>query len=92
MLCLEISYKNSSNILLSCCYSPPQGDNNILSIFLKHICKKSLAEKKLYLLIGGLNINCLEYFKNENVSTFYNSLFEYGTVTLTIPVPCISDS
>ena len=35
ILSLEISYKNSSNILLSCGYKPHKGDNDILSMFLK---------------------------------------------------------
>ena len=51
-------------------------------MFLKQVFKKSTAEKKPYYLIGDLNINCLEYFKNEKVSTLYNSLFEYGVIAL----------
>ena len=51
-------------------------------MFLKQVFKKSTAEKKLYYLIGDLNINCLEYFENEKVSTFYNSLFECGAIAL----------
>ena len=82
ILSLEISYQTSSNILLSCCFKPPKGDNDILSMFLKQVFKKSAAERKLYYLVGDLNINCLEYFKNEEVSTFYNSLFEYGAIAL----------
>ena len=65
ILSLEISSKNSSNILLSCCYKPPKGDNDILSMFLKQVFKISAAKKKPYYLVGDLNINCLEYFENE---------------------------
>ena len=57
ILSLEVSCKNSSNILLSCCYKPPKGDNDILSMFLKQVFKKSTAEKKPYYLIGDLNIS-----------------------------------
>ena len=67
ILSLEISYKYSSNILLSCCYKPPKGDNNISSMFLKQVFKKSAAERKPYYLVGDLKINCLEYFENEKV-------------------------
>ena len=56
ILSLEISYKNSSNILLSCCYQPSKGDNDILSMFLKQVFKKSAVEKKPYYLIGDLNM------------------------------------
>ena len=51
-------------------------------MFLKQVFKKSAAEKKPYYLAEDLNINCLEYFENEKVSTFYNSLFEYGAITV----------
>ena len=82
ILSLNVSYKTSSKILLSCCYKPPKGDNHILRMFLKQVFQKSFAEKKPYYLIGDLNINYLEYFGNEKVSAFYKSLFEYGTIAL----------
>ena len=42
---------SSSNILLSCCYKLPKGDNHILSMFLEQIFRKSAAERKSYYLI-----------------------------------------
>ena len=57
ILSLEVSYKNSSNILLSCCYKPTKGDNDILRMFLKQVFKKSTAEKKPDQLIGDLKID-----------------------------------
>ena len=82
ILSLEVSRKNYSNILLSYYYKPPKGDNDILSMFLKQVFKKSTAEEKLYYLIGDLNINCLESFGNEKAATFCNLLFECGAVAL----------
>ena len=82
ILSLEISNKNSSYILPICCYKPPKGDNDILSI-LKQAFKKSTAERKPYYLIGDLDINSLEYFENEKGSTFHSSLFDYGAIALT---------
>ena len=69
-------------IYLSCCYKPPKGDIDIVIMFLEQVFLKPAAEKKPYYLIGDLNINCLEYFKNEKVSTFYNALFGYGAIFL----------
>ena len=46
ILSLEISYENSSNILLICCYKPPKGGNDILSMFLKQIFKKVYCGKE----------------------------------------------
>ena len=51
-------------------------------MFLRQVFKKSSAENNLYYLIGDLNINCLEYFKNEKVSTFCSLLLEYGVIAL----------
>ena len=48
ILSLEISYKNPPSILLSCCYKPPKSHNDILSMFLKQVFKKTAAEKKPY--------------------------------------------
>ena len=79
---LETLYNHSSTKLLVCDYKPPKGDNDMLSMFFKQVFKMSDPEKKLYYLIGDLNINCLEYFENEKVLTFYNSLIGYGSVAL----------
>ena len=49
ILSQEVLYKNSSNILLSCCYKPSKGDNDIFSMFLKKIFQKSTAAKRPYL-------------------------------------------
>ena len=68
ILSLEISNKNFSDILMSCCYKSPKGDNDISSMFLKQAFKKYIAEKKTYYLVGVLNINCLQYFENDKVS------------------------
>ena len=56
ILSLEVTRKNSSNILLRCCYKPPKSDNDILGMFLKQVFRKSAAEKKPYYLIGDLSI------------------------------------
>ena len=67
---------------MSCYYKPPNGGNRILNMFLKQVLTKSAVEKKPCYLIGNLNIYCLEYFKDEKVSTFYYSLFEFGAIAL----------
>ena len=79
---LETLYNHSSTKLLVCDYKPPKGDNDMLSMFFKQVFKMSDPEKKPYYLIGDLNINCLEYFENEKVLAFYNSLIGYGPVGL----------
>ena len=47
ILTIEISRENDKNILLSCCYRPPNGDSENLSTFLQNsIIEKSVSEKK----------------------------------------------
>ena len=48
ILTIEISRENYKNILLSCCYRPPNGDSENLSGFLQNkIIETSVSEKKL---------------------------------------------
>ena len=48
ILTIEISRENDKNILLSCCYRPPNGDSENLSMFLQNnIIEKSVSEKKM---------------------------------------------
>ena len=46
ILNIQISRKNDKNILLSCCYRPPSGDSENLSVFLQNkTIEKSVSEK-----------------------------------------------
>ena len=65
---LEISNRNSSNTLLSCCCKPTNGDHYILSMFLKQVLKNSTAENKPYYLIGDPNILLRIFWKQENLN------------------------
>ena len=47
ILTIEIINKDNRNTILSCCYKPPSGDSENLSIFLKGIFEKSNSEKKI---------------------------------------------
>ena len=51
ILSLEISNKNPSDILMSCGYNSPKGDNDILSMFLKQVFKKDKKVRRLTILL-----------------------------------------
>ena len=71
ILTIEISRENDKNILLSCCYRPPSGDNENLSAFLRNkIIEKSVSEKKMNYIIGDFNMNCLKYHENAKTKHF----------------------
>ena len=77
ILTIEVARKNYKNILLSCCYRPPNGDSENLSTFLQNnIIEKSVSEKKISYMIGDFNMNCLKCHDNGNTKYFYDNIFE----------------
>ena len=53
ILTIETSRENDKNILLSCGYTPPNGDSENLSTFLQNnIIEKSVSENKIGYMIG----------------------------------------
>ena len=76
ILTIEISKENDENILLSCCYRPPCGDSENLSVFLqKKIIENSVSEKKMSYTTGDFNMNCLKYHENTKAKHFYDNIF-----------------
>ena len=74
---------NDKNIIVSCCYRPPNGDSENLSTFLrKNIIKKSVSEKTISYIIGDFNMNCLNYHENAKTKYFYDKIFEKGTIPI----------
>ena len=77
ILTIEVSRENDKNILLSCCYRPPNGDSENLSTFLQNnIIEKSVSEKKISYM------NCLKYHENAKTKYFYHNIFERGTIPI----------
>jgi len=75
--------KKSKNLLISCCYRPPAGKTEYFCNFLQNnILEKNNLDKKRNYLIGDFNLNCFDYYENENIKTFYNNLFEMGTIPI----------
>ena len=83
ILTIEILNNDNKNIILSCCYRPPNGDSDNLGMFLEHeVIEKSVLEKKKCYIIGDFNLNCLAYFENNKVKKFYNSMFEKRAIPI----------
>ena len=82
-LLLKFFRENDKNILLSCCYRPPNGDSENLSTFLQNnIIGKSVSEKKISYMIGDFNMNCLKYHENAKTKYFYDNFFEKGAIPI----------
>ena len=83
ILTIEFSRENDKNILLSCCYRPPNGDSENQSKFLQnHIIEKSVSEKKIGYMIGDFNMNCSKYLENSKIKYFYHNIFEKGAIPI----------
>ncbi|XP_065639635.1 uncharacterized protein LOC136072356 [Hydra vulgaris] len=73
----------SKSILLSCCYRPPGGASENLSLYLKHnVFHKGNKEKKKNFVIGDLIMDCLRYSKNKKMKKFYDEIFVSGAIPL----------
>ena len=83
ILTIEISRENDKNILLSCCYRPPNGDSENLSTFLQNnIMEKSVSENEISYMIGDFNMNCLKHHENAKTKYFYYKIFEKGAIAI----------
>ena len=83
ILTIEISRENDKNILLSCCYRPPNSDNENLSTFLQNnIIEKSVSEKKISYIIVDFNMNYLKYHENAKTKYFYDNIYEKGVLPI----------
>ena len=81
-LTIEIINKTSKNILVSCCYKPPNGNTRSFNKHLENIYNISSNEKKLLFILGDFNINCLNYNSDNIVNEFYNGAFSHGIIPL----------
>ena len=81
-LFVEIIRKNQKNIILSCIYRPSRGNPNIVTSKIKELVERNKQKQKLLVLIGGLNVNSLDYATNNHVQNFFNLAFENGVFPL----------
>ncbi|XP_065654575.1 uncharacterized protein LOC136081205 [Hydra vulgaris] len=83
ILTIEIINERTKNILISCCYRPPDGVSENLSMFLQQkVIAKGNNEKKKNFLIGDFNMNCFDYNDDNKVRNFYDAIFESGAIPL----------
>ena len=73
---IEITNNQTKNILLSCCYRPPDGVSENLSMFLQQIIKKRINDKKENYIVKNLNMNCFLYNDDQKIKNFYVASFE----------------
>ena len=61
ILTVEITSKESKNMLISCCYRPPKGKTENLTAYPASIFQGVQNENKKIFIIGDFNLNCFNY-------------------------------
>ena len=83
ILTIEFSRENDKNILLSCCYRPPNGNSENLNGFLQNkILEKSVSENKNCYITVDFNMNRLKYHENAKIKQFYDNIFRKGSIPI----------
>ena len=73
-LSIEIIRKNQMNVILSCIYRPPRGEQNIFSRKTNDHSERYKQNQKSLLLVGCLNLNSRLYNKQPH-SNIFNRAF-----------------
>ena len=77
----EITNK-TKNIILSSVYEPPNSSLKELKSSLKPIFDNIRRNNKKLYLVGGFNINVLDYENNVKVNNFFNFAFQNSLIPL----------
>ena len=70
------------NIIVSCCYKPPDSSWKNQCNHLQKILTNATKENKLYFVTGDFNLNCLEFNQSSEIRQFSNNMFEKGAIPL----------
>ena len=79
---IEIINKNSKNIIVNCCYRPPNGKITPFKKHIHDILNKLLKENKKIFFVGDFNINSLDYSTNTKVKRFVDLMFSNGMISV----------
>ena len=79
---IELVTKSMKNIIVSCCYKPPNGNWKNHCDHLQKILTNATKENKLYFVTGDFNLNCLEFHQNSETGQFFNNIFQKEAIPL----------
>ena len=81
---IEISNKNSKNVLCGCIYRHPNYDLTDFFVYMENVLKKAANEDKDVFVCGDFNIDLLKINEKKKHLEFYNLLNSYGFLPLII--------
>ena len=82
ILTTESLTKSMKNIIVSCCYKPPDGNWKNHCDHLQKIPTNATMENKLYFVTGDFNLNCLEFYQSSEIRQYFNNMLEKGAIPL----------
>ena len=82
ILIIELLTKSMKNIIVSCCYKPPDSNWKNHCDHLQKILTNATMENKLYFVTGDFNLNCLEFHQSCEIRQFFNNMFEKRPIPL----------
>ena len=82
ILTIELLTKSMKNIIVSCCYKPPDGNWKNHCDHLQKILTNATKENKLYFVTGDFNLNCLEFHQSSEIRQFFNNMLKKGAFPL----------
>ena len=82
-LSIEITNKNSKNIIFNVIYRPPNGDMEACENYCKELFSKNDKSLKNMILAGDFNVNLLDFEHNKKVQSFLNLIFCYSMIPTT---------
>ena len=79
---IKVLNKKSENIVITAAYHPSKETNKLFKDFCKDFLSKQEMSNKAAFLLGGFNLNVLDYNTNELVKNFFNLIFQNGFLPL----------
>ena len=88
-LCLEIIHQKSKNIFMNTIYRHPSGNKENFENYFGKFLKK--AKIKITYLLGGFNLNLLDYDTNLKVKSYCNAAFSHNFVPIINKPTCLTN-
>ena len=79
---IKVLNKKSQNIVITAAYHPSKETNKLSKDFCKDFLSKQEMSNTTAFLLGGFNLNVLDYNTNELVKNFFNLIFQNGFLPL----------
>ena len=82
ILTIELLTKSMKNIIVFCCYKPPDGNWKNHCDHQQKTLTNATKENQLYFVTGDFNLNWLGFHQSSEIRKYLNNMFESGVIPL----------